>query len=453
MQVCYRRLVKPVIIVGGGLAGLTAALSLAESGRDVTVYESSAVLGGKAASWRDGDGDLVEAGLHVCFPYYERFLALLDRVGASGCIGWRDTEFAYLGPAGRVDTLRFRPLPPPLHGVAAILGFGAVPLRHRLTTALGAAEATLLPPSWLARYDDRTFAHWAAQRGLSRAVVAGVFEPMVRGLTFLGADEVSARAMLGYIHRIGASSDVCRVGLFRAGMSEAIMSPLRDRIVALGGRVLLESPVRELVVEAGRVKGVLAASGVPHFADDVVLAVPSHTLAHLWPAGTPLPSAVSHAGQLRPAPVASVLLTFDRKIAGPRGVRFSAGTCFNTWADMTELLTELRDAPGSVLQLVVAPMTPLRGLDDAALVARIRRELGGLDPAYTRATLLKSVVTRLPESVFSSVPGAEAFRPPPGPVAPGLHLCGDYTATGEAPNMESAVRSGEAVGRTLARHS
>lgn len=113
---------KPVIIVGGGLAGLTAALSLAESGRDVTVYEASAVLGGKAASWRDGDGDLVEAGLHVCFPYYQRFLALLDRIGAASCIGWRDTEFAYLGPAGRVDTLRFRPLPPPLHGVAAILG-------------------------------------------------------------------------------------------------------------------------------------------------------------------------------------------------------------------------------------------------------------------------------------------------------------------------------------------
>src|SRR4051812_33890169 len=82
-----------VIIVGGGLAGLACAAELTDHGVEVSVLESGERLGGKASSWRDEDGDLVDVGLHVVTPLYEKLLALLKKLGADGNIVWRDGNY------------------------------------------------------------------------------------------------------------------------------------------------------------------------------------------------------------------------------------------------------------------------------------------------------------------------------------------------------------------------
>src|SRR6478672_9243703 len=111
--------VDDVLIVGGGLAGLAAAVELVDAGRRVTVLEKRAVLGGKVSSWRDGDGDAVESGLHVFFGSYTHLLALMRRVGAYPHIGWKAHTIQVAQPGGRTATFRFPDLPAPLGGIVA----------------------------------------------------------------------------------------------------------------------------------------------------------------------------------------------------------------------------------------------------------------------------------------------------------------------------------------------
>src|SRR3954452_3365534 len=77
------------IVVGGGLAGLTAAADLADAGAEVLVLEKRPVLGGKVSSWEQ-DGYTVESGLHIFFGCYTELLAMMRRVGADRNIQWKE---------------------------------------------------------------------------------------------------------------------------------------------------------------------------------------------------------------------------------------------------------------------------------------------------------------------------------------------------------------------------
>lgn len=439
---------KTVVIVGGGLAGLAAARVLAAGGHvRALVLEAESRLGGRAASWRDAGGHLHEVGLHVCFPHYGHVLGLLDELGNARQLAWGGSHLSYVHAGGRVAHLRFPRLPAPLHGAFAIARHAPLAARDRFSALLGAAEATLSSARWRSRYEAISFAEWARRRGLSQALVSAVFEPIIGGLTFLRGEQVSAQAMLDYIHAVGRCSTACRVGLFRGGSGEVLVAPLAADVVRRGGEIRLAAAAERIVMRAGRVAGVRLRGGAVLEADVVIAAVPSHALVELMPQPLRQHPALHACARLRPVPVASVMLWFDRRVGGPGGLRLSPGCVFNAWADMADQLPELGDSPRSVLQLVVAPMDAVDGLDDAALVARVVADVRILLPGAREARVERTLVTRTPRSVHAVVPGAQQLRPPVDIGIPGLLLAGDYVRTGHNPNMESAVASGQQAAR------
>lgn len=441
---------KTAIVVGGGLAGLAAAHALAESGRfRPRVFESQAILGGKVASWRDGSGALVEVGLHICFRYHRQLLALVDRLGHGASIAWGEPVLHYLRPSdgGRPAQLRFPRLPPPLSAAMAVAGHRHLTLRDRLSALAGAAEATLSTPSWRGRYESISFARWARRRGLSRALVANVFDPLIQGMTFLTAEDVSARAILDYVNAVGTGAESFMAGQFRGGTGEVLIEPLAADVRRLGGEIHVGQVVSSLLFDAGRVSGIALEGGRRVHADLVVAAVPSHALVPLLPAGLRQHRAVAGIAGLRPVPVISLLLQFDRQVGGPRGLRLTAGATFNTWADRSEVLSDLAGDRRSLLHLVVAPTPEQAAWSDEALTDRVLAEIRAMLPGARAARVEKATVTRTPQAFHAVVPGAEPLRPSTNIGVPGLLLAGDYVRTGHNPNMESAVVSGQNAAR------
>lgn len=439
---------KSALVIGGGMAGLVAARALAASGHVLPrVLESESMLGGKAASWRDDTGALVEAGLHVCFPHYRQLIALLEELGTSASVQWSAPVLTFLRPGGDVAQLKFPRLPPPMNGMLAIAGHRHLSAFDAMSSLLGAAEATLSTAAWRRRYEHISFAQWARRRGLSSTLVGSIFEPMIRGLTFLKGQDVSARAMLDYIHQVGSRTQGFRLGLFPAGCGASIIEPLAADIRRRAGEVRTGSPVAAIVMRDGRATGVTLADGTLLEADVVIAAVPAHALGALLPPSLRSQAPLRDAIRLRPVPVASVLAWFDRRLGGPPGLRLSPDCVFSAWVDRADFPDEADGARRSVLQFVIAPLEGEVAHDDGALVRQVLADLERLLPDARSARVERVVVTRTPQSVHAAEPGADALRPHSDVGVPGLLLAGDYVRTGLNPNLESATVSGLAAAR------
>ena len=144
-----------VVVVGAGFAGLSAAALLSEAGRRVLVLDARPQLGGRATAFIDRHtGELVDNGQHVLFGCYHETFDFLRRVGAEDNVLVQSSmTIPYLDARGRRSELRCPRLPPPLHLLAAVLGWDALRLRDRLSV-LKMARPILAARKAIAR--DRT---------------------------------------------------------------------------------------------------------------------------------------------------------------------------------------------------------------------------------------------------------------------------------------------------------
>ena len=121
-----------VVVVGGGLAGISAALSSADGGARVTLLEARSRLGGATFSI-ERDGLWLDNGQHVFLRCCTAYLDFLRRLGAGDDVTLQPRlDIPVVTPGGRVARLRRNGLPAPLHLAGSIARFGPLPLGDRL---------------------------------------------------------------------------------------------------------------------------------------------------------------------------------------------------------------------------------------------------------------------------------------------------------------------------------
>ncbi|HKU59108.1 MAG TPA: FAD-dependent oxidoreductase, partial [Gaiellaceae bacterium] len=178
------------VVVGGGLAGITAALDLADAGKRVTLLEARSRLGGATFSV-ERDGLWIDNGQHVFLRCCVEYRALLDRLGVTDQTYLQSrVELPILRPDSRVSYLRRAPLPAPLHFAPSFARFGALSLRDRaklLRPALELRRTALEDPS----LDEQTFAAWLKSRGQSERAIAAMWDLFGLPTLNLHADEAS----------------------------------------------------------------------------------------------------------------------------------------------------------------------------------------------------------------------------------------------------------------------
>jgi uncharacterized protein with NAD-binding domain and iron-sulfur cluster len=136
-----------VVIIGGGIAGLSAAVALAENGLHPLVVESSDRLGGRARSWEDpATGDCIDIGPHVVHSEYRNLLGLLQRLGTDDQILWQTDRLLTLVDQPRPFVIKDRPAPPPLHLLPSMLR-APLSFRDLASNIRPTWDATRLPPA------------------------------------------------------------------------------------------------------------------------------------------------------------------------------------------------------------------------------------------------------------------------------------------------------------------
>jgi uncharacterized protein with NAD-binding domain and iron-sulfur cluster len=138
---------RRVVVVGGGLAGITAALDCADAGARVTLVEVRRRLGGAAYSF-ERDGMRLDNGQHVFLRCCTAYRALLARLGSERHVAVQERlEIPVLSPGKPSVVLRRGTLPPPLHLAGALARYPHLSPAQRFSAALAARALGALDPS------------------------------------------------------------------------------------------------------------------------------------------------------------------------------------------------------------------------------------------------------------------------------------------------------------------
>jgi squalene-associated FAD-dependent desaturase len=401
-----------VAVVGGGLAGLAAALELADAGHEVTLHEARPTLGGAVQTLprRDGDPEPPpDNGQHIALGCFAEYLRFLDRIGQSGSVRRLKLELPVIDERRRSATIKRSPL--------ALLRYRHVSLGERLAILRALAR-------WNQTAHAETFGDELRARGQSDRAVERFWDVFVRPALNLPADEASAEVGLFTVQTalLGDAEDADLVLPVR---------PLGEMHGEAAGRALQAAGAT--IETSSRVDDLDALA-----AEAVVLAVPPADSARLL--GEPEP-------ELEHSPIVSVHLLFDRRL-----LRTPLAALLNSpahWVFDRGTLTGHEPGAGRQYLTVVSSGAPeleaLRGRELVDLIG------GALTQRLGEAELLWSRVSREPNATIAVRPGSEKQRPGPETSRPGVVRAGAWTATGWPATMEGAVRSGRIAARALSK--
>jgi squalene-associated FAD-dependent desaturase len=431
---------RRVAIVGGGLAGIAAALDCAAAGTNVTLVEVRPRLGGAAYSF-ERDGLWLDNGQHVFLRCCTAYRALLERLGSAGDTALQNRlAIPVLAPGGRRAWLRRTALPAPLHLAGSLLRYHHLSPGERIAAARAALALGSVDPED-PEMDARGFGEWLGQHGQSPRAVDGLWELIGRPTLNMHAGDASLAAA-AFVFRVGLlkRADAGDVGYARAPL-QRVHGDAALRCLQAAGVDLRLGWRAERVEPSPDGSLVVRCAGERLGADAVVLAVPHERAARLLPEG-----AVRDPEQLirlGTSPIVNLHVVYDRRVLE---LEFAAAV-----GSPVQFMFDRTDASGLERGQCLAVSLSAADAEIDATADQLRERflpaLAELLPAARGARVERFVVTRERAATFRAAPGAQRLRPGPRTGVKGLALAGAWTDTGWPATMEGAVRSGHAAAR------
>lgn len=433
-----------VAVVGGGWAGLAAAVELARHGVPPVLFEAARQLGGRARAVRFGPFH-VDNGQHVLLGAFESVLDMLHTLGVSEASVFRrqPMRLVLLGPHGRRLEIKTDGLPAPLHLVSGLLRSRGMSLTARF------AAVRLLRAMARTRFElapDRPLAAYLAEQRQPAEAVNALWEPFCYAALNAPAARASARLFLRAVrHTFFGHRRHSDLLLPILDLSACLPRPATDFIESRGGAVRLGAPVQQIEIVDGAVAGVRVKDAL-HPADHVVLATPASVTAELLQPHPALAEVGANFRRLRAQPICTVFLRYPETVALER--------------DMIGLLDGLPqwlfdrgrlNGDKGLIAAVLSGAGPHSRLSNEALIAQVVADIARRFPRWPAP--LETKVLRERRATLAHVPGVDAFRPPHATPVKGLWLAGDYTATGYPSSLEGAVKSGLLCARWILRHA
>lgn len=433
-----------VVVIGGGLAGISAALACADAGARVTLLEKRVRLGGLTWSFTH-DGLTMDNGQHVFLRCCSAYLDFLDRIGSAGDV--------YVQPRLDLRVLRARPGGPPeqarlragrarapLHLLPSLASYKFVPPSQRALVGLGALALSRLDLDDPA-LDGQSFEDWLLAHSQGREALANLWDLICVPTVNLPAKEASL-AMAAKVFQTGLLSEAhaADIGWSRLPLGALHGERANRALVKAGAQVHLGTAAHKVALQEGGGFCVYAEGG-QLLADAVVVALPHDRVEALLPPGA-LPAGV-RPSRLGNSPILNVHVHFDRRVTDLE-LAASLGA--------PALWVFDRTAPsgatvGQYLAVSVSAADAYLGVRPEVLGAQVVSALRDLFPLARQAEVLATFVTREHRATFRAVPGSAAHRAPQRTQLAGLALAGAWTSTGWPPTMEGAVRSGIAAAR------
>ena len=434
------------LVVGGGLAGINAALELADQGGQVGLVERAPVLGGLCRSVPDPVAGRVDTGQHVYLGCCTELETFLDRIGVEPAWRQRRLELVVANHRSGVSRdLRAAPLPAPLHLIPVLFGWPGLPTRDLVQAAKLGAAVRSLRAAECDLLDGVPARSWLYSLGQGDLVIRQLWEPFLVSACNVGLDRCSA-GLAAYVIREGllGGSDAGALRIPATDLTAWLDPPSRSRLFRAGVEVRLRWRAAELQPGTTRRHLIRNSEGEAVEADTVILAGSATSAKRLLGSrGTSDPQ-LDRAAALPTSPIVNLHVFTDRPFL-PGPVVTAPGSPLQWLFDRSRLGEEALLIDGEPVfhsAVSLSAADEIIGVGEATVTETLWGLCQELFPAARRARLRHSRVTREAAATFAAIPGSASARPGPATPVEGVWLAGNWTDTGWPATMEGAVRSG-----------
>jgi zeta-carotene desaturase len=468
-------------IIGAGLAGMIAAMDLADAGHKVEIFEIRPFVGGKVSSWIDKEGNHIEMGLHVFFGCYYNLFGIMKRTDSfDKNLRIKEHVHTFVNEGGHLGALDFRfPIGAPVSGLQAFARTEQLGVEDKFHNAVRLGTSPIVRAlvdfdggmDMVRELDDITFTEWFTQLGGKRGSLDRMWDAIAYALGFLDCDTISARAMLTIfmLFAIRTEASVLRMleGSPQTGLHDPIIKYLEDRDV----KINLSSPCRDIVhdidPETGlptRVRGIKVGAREEFREFDAVIAacdVPG--IKKVLPDNFRKHDFFDKIYKLDTVPIATVQIRYDGwvtemddearmmdvsgdqsdgRAAGIDNLLYSVDTEFSCFADLalTSPGDYYKEGEGSLIQAVFDERA--FGRSNEKLVEDCIKQMNDIFPSSRKLNCTWSSVVKLGQSLYREKPGQDRFRPTQATPISNFFLAGSYTYQDYLDSMEGATRSG-----------
>jgi squalene-associated FAD-dependent desaturase len=440
---------ETIAVVGGGLAGLSAACALADVGFKVTLFERKPFLGGRASSYEHpGTSEVVDNCQHVLLGCCTNLIDLYRRFEAEEKIRWFD-RLTFVEPGGRRSEIGPSFLPAPLHTAPSFLAAACLSFADKLAIS----RAMLALAGALPSDTSEDFLTWLRRHGQTSNAIERFWKVVLVSALNEDLDRLSVHyAAQVFRESFLKSARAGRMGIPTVPLTE-LYSAGADYIRARGGEVQLRCSVESIHPDAEGVK--LSVAGRDFNADLAVLAIPYYVLSKLLPPGPRSELLTNQLQKFQSSPITGIHLWFDREITELQHAVLLDRTI--QWMfHKSRLLDRHRGngsgpgaSQGSYVELVVSASKSLVETSRGEIIELAMKELAEFFPRTKEAKLVKSTVIKEVHATYSALPLSDRYRPASASVWPNVFLAGDWTSTGWPATMEGAVRSGYKAAEAL----
>ena len=445
-----------VVVIGAGVAGLRAAVHLADRGARVTVLEAKAVLGGRATAFTDPQtGERVDNGQHVMLGCYRETFSFLRQIGTEDRVRVQPSlEVDFVDRRGARSRLKLPGLPSPLNLAAGLLDWDALGWRDRVAALQLAGPIRLAQREQKARRKGQiaariaaspgeTVEEWLINNGQTARIREMLWEPLALAALNQSVRVAAAPPFAAVLaEMLGSGARDASLALPTCPLDQLYAEPARRFIEAHGGTVRIGCAAR-VHLASGRVSHI-EARGDRLQAGAVVAAVPWYALPDLLAGDvTPVEALRSAALATKPSPIASVNLWLSRPVLRTPFLGLP-GRSMQWVFDKEQML----DTGTSHLTLVSSGADEILSLSNDELISLALSELREAVPDARVAKVVRASVVKERRATYSLAPG-QPKRPATVTNIDGLVLAGDWIETGLPATIEGAALSGRRAAEAI----
>ena len=428
---------RQVAIIGGGYAGMAAAMTLAEAGIRTCVYETAKVLGGRARriDYRD---EILDNGQHILSGAYSETCRLMALAGVA--------ENALQRVPLRLDipphfSLRAPRLFAPLQLAWALLSARGLSMADRIAAIrfMRALKGANFRVDEKLTVDQLLKQHWQPEN-----LIRYLWQPLTVSALNTPVAIASAQVFANVLRdSLSSSRDKSDLLLPQADLTSLFPDAASQYVECHGGETKCGVRVKR-VAAIDKTFAVVSDTGAFTF-DAVILAIGPHQFDSIS-----LPPNCAPTAPFSYEPIVTIYFKFDRLVRLPYPM-LGRATGNAQWFFDRRLLSidaTTRARNDGLIAAVISASGPHEALSQEELAALVLAELtqvtGPLPPLVWQKVVTEKFAT------FSCVPSIQALRPDHATGTPGVYLAGDYTAGDYPATIEGAVRSGISAARHAA---